>query len=499
MFINEFTIATRLLRDAARWAAPQDEDSHINSFMLRRRGAPSRSIARRISRLLTCLLAALLLTLAPAGAVEIVGGSRTALNLEVNKGRLIRLERAAATVFVANPEIADIQVKSPRLVYLLGKKPGETTLYAVDEAERVLANVEVSVTHNLGRLRDVLRTLNPDIDIGVSSVDTSLVLDGIVATSSIAEGVRQIAVRFAGKEDGVINRLSVAAPNQVNLRVRVAEVSREVDKQLGFNWSIIGSLGGISLGLANANPFAAAVTQGTLSVAKKLGSFDFNTVIDALEEEGLVTILAEPNLTALSGETASFLAGGEFPILVPGSDGQVTIEFKKFGVSLAFTPTLTGDNRVNLHVRPEVSQLSTANAVTLNTFDVPSLVTRRAETTVELGSGQSFAIAGLIQNNVTHDINKFPGLGDIPVLGGLFKSDRFQREESELVIIVTPYVVRPVSARKMAAPTDGFAPPHDIDRFVTGGTHRRNPKVGKPTTVDGEGRALIGPVGFQLD
>ncbi|MDP6572427.1 MAG: type II and III secretion system protein family protein [Rhodospirillales bacterium] len=449
--------------------------------------------------LLTCLLAALLHAVAPAGAVEIVGRSGTALELEVNKGRLVRLERAAATVFVANPEIADIQVKSPRLVYMLGRSPGETTLYAVDEAERVLANVEVSVTHNLGRLRDAIRTLHPNIDIRVSSVDSTLVLDGVVASSSVAETVRQLAQRFAGKEEDVINRLGVDAPNQVNLRVRVAEVSREVDKQLGFNWSIIGSLGGISLGLANANPFAAAVTQGTLSVAKKIGSWDFNTVIDALEEEGLVTILAEPNLTALSGETASFLAGGEFPILVPGSDGQVTIEFKKFGVSLAFTPTLAGNDRINLHVRPEVSQLSTANAVTLDNFDVPSLVTRRAETTVELGSGQSFAIAGLIQNNVTHDINKFPGLGDVPVLGGLFKSDRFQREESELVIIVTPYVVRPVSNRKMASPTDGFAAPHDIERIITGGTHRRNPRVGKPKTVDGEGRVLIGPVGFQLD
>jgi len=212
-----------------------------------------------------------------------------------------------------------------------------------------------------------------------------------------------------------------------------------------------------------------------------------------------VTILAEPNLTALTGETASFLAGGEFPILVPDSTGRVTIEFKKFGVSLEFTPTVIGETRVNLHVRPEVSQLSNKNSVTLNNFVVPSLIVRRAETTVELGSGQTFAIAGLLQNNVAHDIRKFPFLGDIPVLGALFRSDRFQRDESELVIIVTPYIVRPTSRTRLAAPTDGFVPPHDIERLITGGTHRRNPVVGKPRTMDRSGKTLIGPVGFQLN
>jgi pilus assembly protein CpaC len=266
-------------------------------------------------------------------------------------------------------------------------------------------------------------------------------------------------------------------------------------------------LGGLSLGLATANPFTGAVcvvnslgslTQG-VSAAFNAKGWDFNAVIDALEAEGLVTILAEPNLTALTGETASFLAGGEFPILVPSADGQVTIEFKKFGVSLAFTPTVIGETRINLHVRPEVSQLSNQNAVKLDTFEVPSLVTRRAETTVELGSGQSFAIAGLLQNNVTHDIRKFPALGDIPVLGALFRSDRFQRDETELVIIVTPYIVRPASRMRLAAPTDGFVPPHDVERLITGGTHRRNPVAGKPRTVDRSGKTLIGPVGFQLN
>ena len=455
----------------------------------------------RVAPFAAPLLAVLITTadVTEAVAIQVEHGSGVEISIEVNKGRLVRLDRPAQTVFIADPAIADIQVKSPRLVYLMGKLPGETTLFAVDDAEAVLANVAVRVTHNVSRLRETVQALYPEADIAITSIDASLVLDGTVVAASIAEDVRRVAERFAGSPEAVINRLRVDAPNQVNLRVRIAEVSKGIDKQLGFNWSILGAIGSFSLGLATANPFAAGVTQQTLSSAFGFGGFDFNTVVDALEEEGLIKILAEPNLTAVSGETASFLAGGEFPILVPDSDGRVTIEFKKFGVSLAFTPTVIGEAQISLHVRPEVSQLSNENAVTLNNFVIPSLITRRAETTVELGSGQTFAIAGLLQNNVTHDVSKVPGLGDIPVLGGLFRSDRFQRDESELVIIVTPYLVRPITAPTAAAPTDGFAPPHDAERFAVGGTHRRNRDSGLPTTVERDGTRLIGPSGFALD
>ena len=460
----------------------------------------------RVAPFAAPLLAVLITTadVTEAVAIQVEHGSGVEISIEVNKGRLVRLDRPAQTVFIADPAIADIQVKSPRLVYLMGKLPGETTLFAVDDAEAVLANVAVRVTHNVSRLRETVQALYPEADIAITSIDASLVLDGTVVAASIAEDVRRVAERFAGSPEAVINRLRVDAPNQVNLRVRIAEVSKGIDKQLGFNWSILGAIGSFSLGLATANPFAAGVTQQTLSSAFGFGGFDFNTVVDALEEEGLIKILAEPNLTAVSGETASFLAGGEFPILVPDSDGRVTIEFKKFGVSLAFTPTVIGEAQISLHVRPEVSQLSNENAVSLNNFVIPSLITRRAETTVELGSGQTFAIAGLLQNNVTHDVSKVPGLGDIPVLGGLFRSDRFQRDESELVIIVTPYLVRPITAPTAAAPTaaaptDGFAPPHDAERFAVGGTHRRNRDSGPPTTVERDGTRLIGPSGFALD
>ncbi len=433
-----------------------------------------------------------------AHAVEIVSVSDDVVNMEVRRGKLLRLDKPAATVFVADPSIADIQVKSPKLIYVFAKQPGETTLFAVDSRENVLANIDVRVSHNLSRLQDGIDQLFPDSGVRATSMDATIVLDGTVSSASTVEDIRRLAVEFSGAPEKVITRIGVSAPNQVNLRVRVAEVSRDIDKQIGFNWNLA-STGSLALGLMTANPLAATLTQNTFSIGGAIGAFDINAVMDALEDEGMITVLAEPNLTAMSGETASFLAGGEFPILVPDSDGKVTIEFKKFGISLAFTPTLVGTDRINLHVNPEVSQLSTTNAVTLSGFQVPSLTTRRAETTVELGSGQSFAIAGLIQNNSTHSISKFPGLGDIPVLGALFRSDRFQREETELVIIITPYLVKPTSSQKLAAPTDGFIAPNDSERLGSSYTNKRADQAGEPVTVDPQGKSLIGPVGFVVD
>jgi pilus assembly protein CpaC len=406
-------------------------------------------------------------------------------------------------VFVADPKIADIQVKSPHLVYVFGKKPGQTTLFAVGARENVLANVSVTVLHNLTQLRGAIRRLHPKGEIQVESVDGSVVIDGLVPTVSMADDIRRLALNFVDKPEHLINRLGITAPNQVNLRVRVAEVSRDVEKQLGFNWTAVGAIGSFSLGLATVNPFVVNTVTHALAGSVSKSGWDFNVLVDALEGEGLLSILAEPNLTAISGETASFLAGGEFPVLIPEGDNRVVVEFKKFGVSLTFTPNVIGQSRINLHVRPEVSQLSTEGAVSVplagGTLTIPSLTTRRAETTVELASGQSFAIAGLLQNNISHDISKFPGLADVPVLGGLFKSDRFQRNESELVIIVTPYIVRPASNKKLVSPNDGMVPPHDSERFFVGGTYRRNPKTGTPVNVDRHGKTLIGPVGFQID
>ncbi|NQU69980.1 MAG: type II and III secretion system protein family protein, partial [Rhodospirillales bacterium] len=399
-------------------------------------------------------------------------------------------------------------------IYITGKQAGETSLYAVDGNDKILLSRKITVSHNLSRLRAMLNDFLPDSAIDVRSLDGAIILSGSVRTASDSEDARQIASRMVKDPANLLNKLSITAPNQVNLRVRIAEVSRSVIKEFGINWTTMFKSGGFLFGLATGAPFlagatafqaaerASAITRpngaNTLSSSFVNQNVDVNGLIDAMDDEGLVTILAEPNLTAISGETATFLAGGEFPIIVP-DDGKVTIEFKQFGVSLAFTPTLLGGKRINLKVRPEVSQLSAAGAVSIQGFSIPSLTTRRAETTVELGSGQSFAIAGLIQNNINSNVDKFPGLGDVPMLGSLFRSNKFQRSETELVIIVTPYIVRPVSSRKLVTPIEGLTPPNDVDRILHGRTHR--PSIGRTAKgPHGRGAAgLTGPVGFVLD
>lgn len=435
------------------------------------------------------------------------------IDVELNKGRLISLEQPAASVFVADPEIADVQVKSPKLLYIFAKKPGETTLYTVDASDKVVEGWRVSVAHNLTLLREAIHTYVPEARVDVSSIGDAVVIQGVVRSAEMAENVRTLAARLAGN-DNVINRLSVRGPNQINLRVRVAEVQRSVIKQIGVNWDALLSAGAFSFGLATGNATAGTAlghfatrnaptlgTGNTDSIVSgfRKGNWNINSVIDALENEGLVTVLAEPNLTAVSGETASFLAGGEFPIPISQANNTVTVEFKKFGVSLAFTPTLLTDGEISLKVRPEVSQLSTNGEVRFNGFSIPAITTRRAETTVELGSGQSFAIAGLLQNDINHDVRRLPGLGDLPILGALFRSDSFQRNESELVILVTPYIVRPTSETAMSAPTDGLTMPSDVERLKTAPVYVAKPMDDKPIVRGTEGRRLVGPAGFNLE
>ncbi len=412
---------------------------------------------RALPKILAIALVLLLPLLStPVGAGVVGKAVRTdgqSFIVEMNEGQMLRFDRDVTSVFIANPEIADITVRSSTLVYLFGKKPGETSLFAVDANENIIANTRVIVRHNISRLQSSLDQLVAARTVKAASIDGGIILSGEVETATESEDARRMALRFIGEGEDVINRLAVTAPNQINLRVRIAEVSREIINQFGLNWSALYN-GGFDIGITStpgANSLANFAT-----IAGNIGALDLNILIDALADDGLVSVLAEPNLTAVSGETASFLAGGEFPIPVAEDDDRITIVFKNFGVSLAFTPTLIGKNRISMRVRPEVSQLSTAAAVTFNTISIPSLTTRRADTTVELGSGQSFAIAGLILDNTRHDASKFPGLGDIPVLGRLFQSDRFERNETELVIIVTPYIVEPVSGKELQDPTMPF-------------------------------------------
>lgn len=456
-------------------------------------------------------LAFLCLAVAPVAAQEMIRPSGPAIGIDVSKGLLLSLDRPADTVFVADPAIADVQVKSPRLIYLFGKEPGETSLYAVDAEQKVILSRPVSVKRDVAVLQAALTQLEPGGGVRVSAVDKSLVLSGNVASSVAAEEVRHLAGSFVADDKDLVNRVTVDRPYQVNLRVRIAEVSRTVTKELGINWETMLRSGHFVFGLATGNPVFASSgsvitrnvglggTTNSIVLGNNSPGANVNTVIDALDQNGLVNILAEPNLTAMSGETASFLAGGEFPIIIPsGSLGQTTVEFKQYGVSLAFTPVVLGDGRISMRVRPEVSELSTVGAVQISGITIPALTTRRAETTVELGTGQSFAIGGLLQNNLNDTINRVPGLGDLPVLGPLFRSTQFQRNESELIIIVTPYLVRPASGR-ITAPTDAYIPPHDADIYINGRTGRASQTVGGGAPVGPSGNGLIGPAGFVLN
>ena len=418
-------------------------------------------VMRLVSRIWVAAAVALSVTLAAGSGEAALQGRAVPTNgdpisIELNEGQLLRLDRAMESVFIANPDIADVTAKSDRLLYLFGKTVGTTTLFALDANDNVIANVTVSVNHSLKRLQEALDQLLPDGQIVASSVDGAIVLTGAVATATEAENARRLATRFMGNGGEVISRLAVTAPNQVNLRVRFAEVSREITNQFGFNWDVFVD-GGFQFGLQSFLPTAGI---NSLFAGGEIGDASINALIDTLAEDDLITVLAEPNLTALSGETASFLAGGEFPVPVAQDEDTITIEFKPFGVSLAFTPTLIGRSRISMRVRPEVSQLSAAVQILAGGLSIPSLTTRRAETTVELASGQSFAIAGLIQDTTRQEHAKLPGLGDLPILGALFQSDRFQRNETELVIIVTPYIVRPVDADELRTPLDPYrAPP----------------------------------------
>ncbi|MGC2523785.1 MAG: type II and III secretion system protein family protein, partial [Stellaceae bacterium] len=431
------------------------------------------------------------------GAVQIPANGRPIL-LQTGKGTLIRLARPASTVFVANPEVADVQVKSPELVYVTAKSPGATVIYAVDADDNVLLNAPVRVDLDLSPLRQSLRQLVPGNGISVEQVDSNVVLSGTVADAGQAEKVHTLALAASDQFKGtkVINRLSVATPNQVDLHVRFAEVDRTILKQIGVDWSRLGRT--VSFNTVSNQGLTIPTNQISIGMLSNVMA-----TIDALATEGFVTVLAEPNLTAVSGQTASFLAGGEFPYPAaqPGSVGNtavITVQFQQFGVQLAFTPTIIDANHLSLRVRPEVSQLDFADAVTISGSLVPALTVDSAETTVELASGQSFALAGLLMHNTSQDISKVPWLGDIPILGALFRSNKFQNKETELVVIVTPYLVRP-PATAVASPTDGFQIPHDAQQVLWGDTWRRGLPAPGRGPLDAGGGGLIGPAGFRLD
>jgi len=443
----------------------------------------------------------------PFGQSQVVPTEQPTLSLEVNKGTALKLPGPAATVFVAAPDIADVQVRSPTMVYVFAKKPGDTVLYAVDAQDRVLLNTIVRVTSPISRMKGTLDGIHPGNGVTFDNQGETVVLGGTVRSAVIAEDARRLALQHVnGNPNKVISNIRVDAPNQVQLRVKVAEVRRDSLKRIGINWQNINNIAlfGLSGQLAFAVRTVSAV-GGVPSAAAAFRSTDgsLDSLIDFLATQNQATILAEPNLIAMSGETASFLAGGEIPLITPQggtNNSTILITYKQVGVSLAFTPTIVGD-RINLKVAPEVSQLSSVGSISVPltataVVTVPAIQTRKASTTIELGSGQSFAIAGLLQQTSQQDITKMPWLGDVPVLGALFKSDAYQRSETELVIIITPYFVEPTNG-KLRTPLTDRVPPTDVDRLVmqrfAHPTPPRRLAVGRET-------APVGPTaGFKLE
>jgi pilus assembly protein CpaC len=430
---------------------------------------------------------------APSAAQTVSPQPNRTIHIDKGRGQLVTLSRAMSDVFVANPNTADIDVRSPTQLYVFGKDVGETTVYATNKAGTVVFSATVQVGTNVSSVDDMLRLAMPDADVTVTPMNGVVLLTGTVRQPDDIAEAERLTQAFVGKGTQVLARLKTATPLQVMLQVRVAEVSRSFVKNIGVNLASYDNSGGFKFGIGQGRAFAPQYTPGgslwggmtkgsdgttvvtngtngsTLSAAGKLLGLNLLGALDLGETDGQVTTLENTNLAALSGETATFLAGGEIPIPVSQGLGAVSIEYKQYGVSLAYTPTVLSDGRISLRVKPEVSQLSAAGAVTLDNVTIPALTTRRAETTVELGSGQSFMIGGLLQNTNDNQIDKAPGIGDLPIIGTLFRSNGFKRNQTELVIVITPYLVKPVdSLAQIALPTDGYKQPTDLGRVLLG-------------------------------
>jgi pilus assembly protein CpaC len=377
-------------------------------------------------------LLAILLAPPVAGQTP-TNSSRQSIELMVGQGRLLQLDEAAESVYVGDTTIADLRIVAPDVVYVYGRKIGSTNLIAISAEHKVRANVAFRVVADPGSANKAAGDLQPTTHTSLKLFGNRVAAVGRTRSVEEAVDVQNAADTYSPPDQPPINDTTINGSQQINIRVRFAEVSRDDVQRLG-----IGSSSGIAFGGSGS---------------------EVDALVGALQRNGMLTILAEPNLTAASGRPASFLAGGEIPIPTPGNQaGQITVQYKPFGVSLEFTPTLIGRNRIALRVKPEVSSLSRIGAVKANGVDLPSLMVRRADTTVEVASGQTFAIAGLFQRQMSLDYERTPEIADLPILGSLFRSARYRRDETELVILITPVLVKPVRDRGLATPLDRPAP-----------------------------------------
>ena len=427
-----------------------------------------RGISRR-GIVATCLFAAAAVPPAAAqvtdGSVQVIGSSIGAsLTVPINKSQVIEVGRDFSTISVGNPEVADVIVLGPRTVYIFGRQFGATSVTVSDDNGGVISVIEVEVTRDLAMIREQLYTLLPGEQVSVRGVADGLIVSGTLSSGAAVDAVTEIVERYA--PGSVTNLMTVRGNNQVMLAVHFVEMQRDALKRLGLNYD--GSVGhGEVTGIVSA--------VGTLVEPLPFGLFGLNysahgnsidVFIDALEQKGIVRTLAEPNLVALSGDTADFLAGGEFPIPVARQEDEVTIEFKPFGVGLAFTPTIIRGDLINIKLSMEVSETDPTNGVRVNDLQIPGLSVRRANTTVEMRSGQSFAIAGLLSENFSDQVRQVPVLGDLPVIGPLLRSTQYQKGQTELVMIVTPQIVAPTTRDRLATP--GFVSPTERNLFLFG-------------------------------
>jgi pilus assembly protein CpaC len=432
------------------------------------------------------------------------------LTLSLDKAVVVQLDTDARDVLVSSPTIVDAVVRTPRRIFLMALKTGQTNAFFFDGAGHQLAALDIRVEKDVTDLANMIRASMPGSNVKVAAMNDNVVLSGTVTSAQESSRAQDMAARFAGDPAKVVNMLRVAGGEQVMIRVRVAEMQRNIAKQFGINLAAAAVVGGVPVVASSAPQFAlvgralndllgaqAGVVCGTGSTTVNplhavnggglctVSPNNMQGAINALEQVGLVHMLAEPNLTAVSGETAKFLAGGEFPVPVSRDrDGNVTVEFKQFGVGLSFTPVVLSSGRISLQVSTEVSELTNTGAFTLsgttatNGLTIPALDVRRAQTTVELPSGGSFAIAGLMQHTSKAVLQALPGIKDMPILGALFRSRDYQNDETELVVIISAYLVEPTAVANLAAPTDGFVTPTDPEAILLG---RLNATYAKPT------------------
>ncbi|VAV89007.1 Type II/IV secretion system secretin RcpA/CpaC, associated with Flp pilus assembly [hydrothermal vent metagenome] len=460
--------------------------------------------------------------------IKISSGGESAvskmLDLPLNKAAVIELPEDARDVLVSNPEIVDAVIRTPRRIYVLGVAVGQTNVFFFRADGTQLLNLEISVAEDIRDLQSTIQKLLPNARIEIDTIRDSIILSGSVPNAGQAAQAMKIARTFVETPENVISMLTITGKEQVMLKVRVVEMQRTLTKQLGIDLSVVGRLNEVALSLANPAQFSLAgrflggsaptlgvnYTNPALGVTS--GITGVGAGIRALERVGLIRTLAEPNLTAITGESANFLAGGEFPVPT-GRDrnGNITIEYKKFGVGLGFTPLVVSEGRISLRLSTEVSELSNLGALSLGQrtivdstgqttgvidgLTLPALKVRKAETTVELPSGGSMVIAGLIQQQTKQAMEGIPGAKDIPILGALFRSRDFLNDETELVIVVTPYLVDPTHPESLAEPGQGYETASDLSTLLLG----RLNKVYRAPGADTTGKSWTGPVGYSLD